>query len=158
MFEDHSSWKQTPRSPKPCLECGRFLRPGFSAIHGRIGLLHSGVCHKMSWLSPISWKSPGILLKGLLLKVAILAPKKSEKKNKNSRKYQKTIEKNNPRIPKRIPKKTQKKKQEKTEQIPHKKQTKIEIFKNKNKKWTKKSKNTIKKTENATHNQNKNAK
>ena len=61
-------------------------------------------------------------------------PKKSEKKNKNSRKYQKTIEKNNPRIPKRIPKKRHRKRNRKKQNKFHKKQTKIEIFKNKNKK------------------------
>ena len=71
-------------------------------------------------------------------------PKKIRKKeqkfkkiSKNNWKKQSTHSKTNSK------KKTQKKKQEKTEQIPHKKQTKIEIFKNKNKKWTKKSKNTI---------------
>ena len=73
-------------------------------------------------------------------------PKKIRKKeqkfkkiSKNNWKKQSTHSKTNSK------KKTQKKKQEKTEEIPHKKQTKIEIFKNKNKKWTKKSKNTIKK-------------
>ena len=40
-----------------------------------------------------SLKSPGILLKGLLLKVAILAKKKTEKLSKKSKKYRKTTEK-----------------------------------------------------------------
>ena len=75
---------------------------------------------------PLSLKSPGILLKGLLLKVAILAKKKTEnvwKILKSSKKISKNNWKNNnPRIPNRIPKKNKKtrKTQEETEQNPQK--------------------------------------
>ena len=77
----------------------------------------------------MSLKSPGILLKGLLLKVAILAKKKL-KKSQKFKKISKNID--NPRIPNEFKKK--KKKQEKTEQIPQKKQTKSKIFKKQTKK------------------------
>ena len=71
------------------------------------------------WPSQIikeTWET--VLLKGLLLKVAILAQKKSEKKSKNIKTTEKTIHAFQNEF-----NKTQKNKQEKTEQIHKQKQT-----------------------------------
>ena len=82
---------------------------------------------------PLSLKSPGILLKGLLLKVAILAQKKTEnvwKILKSSKKISKNNWKNNnPRIPNRIPKKIKKleKHRKKRNKIHKKQHTKTKI-------------------------------
>ena len=93
---------------------------------------------------PLSLKSPGILLKGLLLKVAILA-KKNWKKLKNSKNIKKHWQSTDS---KRIQKN---KKIGKNGTNSTKKQTKSKIFK----KQTKKLNEQIEK--NATNNQNKNS-
>ena len=106
---------------------------------------------------PLLSKSTGILLKGLLLKVAILANKNENFwKIPKSLKNQKTTEKkNNPCIPERIPKNKKWKTYEKTEPNPPKNTQKLKYKKRTN--WTtiskkKKQKNKIqkKKKKNAT--------
>ena len=124
-------------------------------FHGKILYITMFHCEKSLKTPPLSLKSPGILLKGLLLKVAILAIKKNWKLLKNSQESEKISKNNwknnNPRFPKRIPKNKKKRetKQEKTEQNPQKKtQTKISKkqtnWTNKFKKQKKQKQNTIK--------------